>query len=53
MRNNYELADVLELGSSEQHILGSKPMVILQVDSTLGMHWRSEPLPDDIDESDE
>lgn len=53
MKNNYQMADVLELGSSEQRILGSKPMVMFQVDATLGMHWRSEPLPDDIDESDE
>ena len=53
MRNSYEKPEVFELGRTKEEILGSKPMVMDQVDSVLGMYYRTEPLPDDIDESDD
>ena len=53
MRNSYEMPEVFELGRTKQEILGSKPIVMDQLDATWGMHRRTEPLPDDIDESDD
>lgn len=49
MTNSYEMAEVLELGTSKQEILGTKTQVLFEVDSILGMHWRTES--DDIDEA--
>jgi hypothetical protein len=53
MRNSYEMPEALELGSAEKEILGSKPMVMNDFDATWGWHRRTEPLPDDFDESDD
>lgn len=53
MSNSYEMPEVLELGRTNEEILGSKPMVTNQIDAIWGMGFRTQPLPDDIDESDE
>ena len=52
MSNSYEMPEVLELGRTNEEILGSKPWNG-QMDAILGMGFRTQPLPDDIDESDE
>jgi hypothetical protein len=53
MRNSYEMPAVFELGRTKEQILGSKPIVVDEFDGSWGMHRRTEPLPDDIDESDD
>ena len=52
MRNSYEVSEVFELGRANEEILGSKPKGI-QIDGILGVEWRPEILPDDIDESED
>lgn len=52
MNNNYEASEVFEFGKANEVVLGSKPQ-IQQVDTFLGVGYRTQPLPDDIDESDE
>ena len=51
MRNSYEMPEVLELGRTNEEILGSKPPE--DIDTILGVGFRRQPLPDDIDESEE
>jgi hypothetical protein len=53
MRNSYTMPEVFELGRTKEVVLGSKPMVMDEVDSVLGWGFRTEPLPDDIDENDD
>ena len=53
MRSSYEKPEVFELGRTNEEILDSKPMVMDQIDSVWGMFYRTEPLPDDIDENDD
>ncbi len=53
MRNSYEMPEAFELGMARKEILGSKPMVMNDFDGIWGWHRRAEPLPDDIDESDD
>lgn len=52
MRNSYTMPEVFELGRTNEEVLGSKPMMN-EVDAVLGWGYRTEPLPDDIDESDD
>ncbi|HEX6719663.1 MAG TPA: hypothetical protein VF088_21340 [Pyrinomonadaceae bacterium] len=52
MRNNYEVSEVFELGRTNEVLLGSKVRAP-EIESILGVGWRTVPLPDDIDESDE
>ncbi|HEX6719665.1 MAG TPA: hypothetical protein VF088_21350 [Pyrinomonadaceae bacterium] len=52
MKNNYEASEVFEFGKANEVVLGSKPQSV-QVDAILGPHFRTQQLPDDIDESDE
>lgn len=49
--NNYETAEVLELGRAQNTIRGMKVMDPLTFDFELGVGWRD--LPNDIEESDE
>ena len=49
--NNYETAEVLELGQAQNTIRGMKVVDDQYFDVTLGIGWRD--LPGDIDESDE
>ena len=49
--NNYEIAEVLELGQAQDTIRGMKVMDPFYFDGVLGDGWRD--LPGDIDESDE
>ena len=49
--NNYETAEVLEVGRAQNTIRGMKVMDPLAFDGVLGDGWRD--LPSDIDESDE
>lgn len=52
MRNSYTMPEVFELGRTKEEILGSKPPA-MEIDSVWGMGYRTEPLPDDIDENDD
>lgn len=52
MRNSYETSEVVELGTSREVILGSKP-VYPENDSIQGTNRQAIPEPDDIDETDE
>ena len=52
MRNSYEKPEVFELGRTKEEVLGSKPMLD-EVDAVLGWGYRTEPLPDDVDENDD
>ena len=52
MRNNYEKPEVFELGRTKEEVLGSIVMRD-EVDSVLGWGYRTEPLPDDVDENDD
>ena len=49
--NNYETAEVLELGRAQNTIRGMKVMDPFYFDTALGAGWRD--LENDIDESDE
>lgn len=50
MRNSYEMPEVFDLGRAIEEILGSKP-IVPEIEAVLGFGRRTEPLPDDIDES--
>ena len=52
MRNNYEASEVFEFGQAHEVVMGTKPSEN-QVDAILGANFRTEPLSNDIDESDE
>jgi len=51
-KHNYEPANVIDLGSAEKIVLGSKPWNG-EIDALLGPFYSIEPLPSDIDESDD
>jgi len=51
MKNSYEAGKVMELGKTEEVILGYKPCGF--VDAFLGLDFYYWPVVDDIDESDE
>lgn len=50
MKNSYEMAEGLELGSAELNILGSKPVVMDEFDAIWGVDRMAIALPNDIDE---
>lgn len=52
MRNNYEASEVFEFGHAHDVVMGTKPDVG-EIDAVLGFPYRTEPLSNDIDESDE
>ena len=52
MTNRYETPEVFDLGRAKEKIMGRKPM-LPEVEAVLGFGFRVEPLPDDIDESDD
>ena len=52
MKNMYEASEMVELGEAREIILGSKP-AMTEVDGLLGNGFRTQPLSDDIDETDE
>ncbi len=52
MRNNYEASEAFEFGRAHDVVMGSKP-VQAEIDTAFGIGFRTEPLPNDINEGDD